>query len=206
MFFQKLICSNLSIFATQCSKPLIFQTMNFVRSNTTCLKYLRLTPSGCMDMGIGKSQFVAKTQHLYKCLIIKYFAFSSGIVEEANINRSPTSYDANPAEERAKYSGNTDKEMVQLNFFNDAGQALGVLNWFAVHPTSMNNTNLLISGDNKGAASQMFEKEMNPNYVTGQGPFVAAFASTNLGDISPNIMVNKGTVMKSDSVCEEGNT
>ena len=157
-------------------------------------------------MGIGKSQFVAKTQHLYKCLIIKYFAFSSGIVEEANINRSPTSYDANPAEERAKYSGNTDKEMVQLNFFNDAGQALGVLNWFAVHPTSMNNTNLLISGDNKGAASQMFEKEMNPNYVTGQGPFVAAFASTNLGDISPNIMVNKGTVMKSDSVFEEGNT
>jgi len=96
--------------------------------------------------------------------------------------------------------------MVQLNFFNDAGQALGVLNWFAVHPTSMNNTNLLISGDNKGAASQMFEKEMNPNYVTGQGPFVAAFASTNLGDISPNIMVNKGTVMKSDSVFEEGNT
>ena len=93
--------------------------------------------------------------------------------------------------------------MVQLNFFNDAGQALGVLNWFAVHPTSMNNTNLLISGDNKGAASQIFEKEMNPNYVTGQGPFVAAFASTNLGDISPNIMVNKGTVnfIKSDSTC-----
>ena len=90
--------------------------------------------------------------------------------------------------------------MVQLNFFNDAGQALGVLNWFAVHPTSMNNTNLLISGDNKGAASQIFEKEMNPNYVTGQGPFVAAFASTNLGDISPNIMVNKGTVNISPNI------
>ena len=38
---------------------------------------------------------------------------------------------------------------------------LGLINWFAVHPTSMNNTNHLISGDNKGKASQMFEKMMN---------------------------------------------
>ena len=79
--------------------------------------------------------------------------------------------------------------MVQLNFISDDGKPMGVLNWFAVHPTSMNNTNHLISGDNKGAASQMFEREMNSNYVTGKGPFVAAFASTNLGDISPNIKV-----------------
>merc|ERR1719259_1256028 len=113
---------------------------------------------------------------------------SSAVVEEGNINRSPTSYDANPEKERAKYSGNTDKEMVQLNFYNERGDPLGVLNWFAVHPTSMNNTNHLISGDNKGAASQMFERAMDPEYLTGHGPFVAAFASTNLGDVSPNIM------------------
>merc|ERR1719447_2315510 len=113
---------------------------------------------------------------------------SSGIVEDANINRSPTSYEANPEEEKAKYSGNTDKQMVQLNFLSEDGEPRGVINWFAVHPTSMNNTNLLISGDNKGAASQMFESAMNPNHLTGKGPFVAAFASTNLGDISPNIM------------------
>jgi len=112
---------------------------------------------------------------------------SSGIVEEANINRSPTSYEENPEEERAMYDGNTDKQMTQLNFFNNAGEPLGVVNWFAVHPTSMNNTNHLVSGDNKGAASQMFEKAMNPGYPSGLGPFVAAFASTNLGDISPNI-------------------
>ena len=50
----------------------------------------------------------------------------------------------------------------------------------------MNNTNHLISGDNKGAASLMFEKSMNKGQLPGKGPFVAAFASTNLGDVSPN--------------------
>merc|ERR1719500_867173 len=50
----------------------------------------------------------------------------------------------------------------------------------------MNNTNHFISGDNKGAASLMLEKEMNPDHLAGQSPFVAAFASTNLGDVSPN--------------------
>ena len=29
-------------------------------------------------------------------------------------------------------------------------------------------------------------QEMNPDHLVGQSPFVAAFASTNLGDVSPN--------------------
>ena len=36
--------------------------------------------------------------------------------------------------------------MVQLNFHNEENKAIGILNWFAVHPTSMNKTNRLISG------------------------------------------------------------
>jgi neutral ceramidase len=51
----------------------------------------------------------------------------------------------------------------------------------------MNNTNTLVSGDNKGYAAYAFEKEINgPLSEPGKGPFVAAFASTNLGDVSPN--------------------
>ena len=51
-----------------------------------------------------------------------------------------------------------------------------------------NNTNKLVSGDNKGYASYLFEKAKNQkNVLPGQGEFVAAFASTNLGDVSPNI-------------------
>ncbi|CAG7837769.1 unnamed protein product [Allacma fusca] len=77
--------------------------------------------------------------------------------------------------------------MVVLRIDSKDGTPLGMINWFAVHPTSMNNTNQLVSGDNKGYASQLFEKEMNPNDRMGTGKFVAAFASSNLGDVSPNI-------------------
>ena len=46
---------------------------------------------------------------------------------------------------------------------------MGIINWFAVHPTSMNNTNHLISGDNKGLASQLLEKDVNPkDQLSGQ--------------------------------------
>lgn len=63
----------------------------------------------------------------------------------------------------------------------------GAINWFAVHPTSMNNTNRLVSSDNVGYASILLEKEYNPDSLPGKGSFVGAFASTNLGDVSPNI-------------------
>ena len=54
--------------------------------------------------------------------------------------------------------------MYQLNIFHGlTDKPLGVINWFAVHPTSMNNTNHLISGDNKGLASQLLERYVNKN-------------------------------------------
>lgn len=88
--------------------------------------------------------------------------YTSGLVaEEANINRSPSSYEANPEEERLKYEYNTDRDMVQLMFYDDAGAALGVLNWYAVHPTSMNNTNHLISSDNKVEINTMIFTKLN---------------------------------------------
>ena len=116
---------------------------------------------------------------------------------DANINRSPYSYLQNPEEERNSYKdGNTDKNMFQLKFKSDAGEELGLFNWFAVHGTSLNNTNQLVSGDNKGLASYYFEKEKNGiDVVPGEGKFVAAFASSNLGDVSPNTQ---------GAICQEG--
>ena len=38
---------------------------------------------------------------------------------------------------------------------------MGVINWFPLHCTSMNNSNQLISGDHKGLASQLLEKHIN---------------------------------------------
>ena len=56
---------------------------------------------------------------------------------EANINRSPTAYLANPAEERARYQYDQDKEMTVLRFDDMNGNARGLLSFFAVHGTSL---------------------------------------------------------------------
>lgn len=39
---------------------------------------------------------------------------------------------------------------------------------FAVHGTSMKNTNHLVSSDNKGYAAQHFERTLNPGTLPGQ--------------------------------------
>ncbi|XP_042674309.1 neutral ceramidase-like isoform X4 [Centrocercus urophasianus] len=109
-----------------------------------------------------------------------------GMVENSQINRSPYSYLQNPASERSRYSTNTDKEMVMLKLVDENGHDLGLISWFAVHPVSMNNTNHLVNSDNMGYASLLFEQEKNKGVLPGEGSFVAAFASSNLGDVSPN--------------------
>ncbi|BBN08047.1 neutral ceramidase [Marchantia polymorpha subsp. ruderalis] len=75
----------------------------------------------------------------------------------ANINRSPSAYLNNPADERAKYTYDVDKTMVLAKFVDEEWGEVGAFNWFAVHGTSMNRTNKLISGDNKGAAARFME-------------------------------------------------
>jgi neutral ceramidase len=115
---------------------------------------------------------------------------NSGMLYDSNINRSPTSYELNPEDEKANYpEGNTDKTMLLLSFFSKQhlGKPMGSLNWFAVHGTALNNTNTLVSGDNKGYAAYLLEREFNGAEVpAGHGEYVGAFASTNLGDVSPN--------------------
>ena len=73
-----------------------------------------------------------------------------------------------------------------------------------MHCTSINNTNALISGDNKGVASQLleawadggaWEPSTNP-VLSARSPgrdgtlpgFVAAFGQANVGDTSPNVL------------------
>ncbi|MCY1074344.1 neutral/alkaline ceramidase [Archangium lansingense] len=111
---------------------------------------------------------------------------ASGDLLNASINRSPEAYLRNPATERAQYTHDTDKRMTLLRLQGDDGSEVGLINWFAVHATSMGNDNLLISGDNKGYASYLFEKLKGTNY-TAQRTFVAAFAQSNEGDVTPNI-------------------
>ncbi|KAI9363876.1 Neutral/alkaline nonlysosomal ceramidase [Zopfochytrium polystomum] len=110
--------------------------------------------------------------------------FGSGVLANASINRSKPSYINNPASERAKYANDLDLDLVALSVKSSTGKLRGVASWFPVHGVSMNNTNLLISGDNKGFASYLFETDQKAAGNTG---FVAAFGQSNAGDVSPNI-------------------
>ena len=81
----------------------------------------------------------------------------AGKLLDAGVNRSPSAYLNNPAEERGKYKYNVDKEMTLLKFVDLEWGPIGSFSWFATHGTSMSRTNSLISGDNKGAAARFME-------------------------------------------------
>jgi hypothetical protein len=58
--------------------------------------------------------------------------------------------------------------MVQLRLVRNDGTPIGAIIWFPIHPTSMNNTNTLVSSDNVGYASILFEQRMNPGQLIGK--------------------------------------
>lgn len=104
----------------------------------------------------------------------------------ANINRSPSAYLCNPQKERDMYRYDVDKTMSLVKLTQQpqhSGEApvdIGMINWFPVHGTSLNNTNQMVSGDNKGMASYFFEQRMNPPGPSNSPKrFVAAFAQAN---------------------------
>jgi len=103
---------------------------------------------------------------------------AKGDVEDCGGNRSLPAYLNNPAAERNQYPTIEYKEMTLIKFVKENGDAMGSLNWFAVHPTNMGQKNRFISGDNKGYAEELFEKDKG---------VVSAFASSCSGDISPNM-------------------
>lgn len=59
--------------------------------------------------------------------------------------------------------------MVQLKFVaSSPNEILGTINWFPIHPVSMNNTNRLISSDNVGYASILMEQYLNHGALPGK--------------------------------------
>lgn len=113
-------------------------------------------------------------------------SIAMGDLLDANINRSPTAYLENPEEERKQYRYNIDKEMTVLAAEDYSGSPLGAFSWFPVHGTSMNNTNRLVNGDNKGAAAQQMERWASRHLH--QANYIAAFCQANVGDTSPNTL------------------
>ncbi|MDG2442034.1 MAG: neutral/alkaline non-lysosomal ceramidase N-terminal domain-containing protein, partial [Luminiphilus sp.] len=106
-----------------------------------------------------------------------------GRVADAGVNRSVIAYRENPQRERDRYRENTNTAMTLLKFVGNSG-ALGAVNWYALHPTAMNYYNRLISGDHKGYASVHMEEQQRAHQ--GSGDFIAAFAQSDPGDVTPN--------------------
>ena len=145
-------------------------------------------------LGFDSQNLNAVAEGIYQSIVRAHNNVSAGTIKiatgtltGASINRSPEAYLLNPAAERALYSTDVDQTMTVLRLQRTAGTEVGQINWFPVHATSMGNDNLLISGDNKGYASYLFEKAKGTNYATTGQTFVAAFANSNEGDVTPNI-------------------
>ncbi|MER5890290.1 neutral/alkaline ceramidase [Streptomyces sp. NPDC001941] len=107
---------------------------------------------------------------------------------DASANRSRPAFERNKADVKARFPDAVDPQTTLLRVERD-GRAVGAINWFATHGTSMSGDNRLITADNKGYAAYHWEREVAAgDYRTpGSLPFVAAFAQTNAGDMSPNL-------------------
>jgi neutral ceramidase len=116
----------------------------------------------------------------------------TGQMEEdrkVSFNRSMKAYNANKdteplAEEESHLA--VDRTMTLLLFQDEDGNRLGSVNWYAVHTTSMPNTNLKVHSDNKGYASLYLEE-----HHRDQPGYTGAFAQGNSGDVTPNYIYDR---------------
>ena len=74
-----------------------------------------------------KSFSLCVTFAAHKNLQPGYLHIGEGTLQNASINRSPVAYLRNPAEERARYKNDTDKEMVVLKMTDKDGKDIGML-------------------------------------------------------------------------------
>lgn len=84
---------------------------------------------------------VLAVQRAHNSLAPGKLSVGNTTILDANINRSPSAYLANPADERAKYQYDQDKELSLLRFDDAQGTARGFLSFFPVHGTSLYEVN-----------------------------------------------------------------
>lgn len=119
---------------------------------------------------------------------------SQSKVTNVGVNRSMTALNNDPADLKNELVDGVDPTNVTLRL-ERGGKTHALINWYAIHPTSLPTTNTLVSSDNKGYAQWLLEHEdhgIDRNQGTGDG-FVAAFANSNTGDVSPNTALKPGT-------------
>ena len=119
---------------------------------------------------------------------------SSSQLTGVGVNRSAVALEQDPANLTDELINGVDPTSTTFRFEHD-GVTRAVLNWFAIHPTSLTNQNTLVSSDNKGYAQYLLETVdhgVNLNAGAEDDAFIAAFANSNTGDVSPNTMLQPG--------------
>lgn len=160
---------------------------NYALYNVTVLGFIKQNYDVIVDgiyQAIVKAHNDLKPGSLY---------LNKGNLTTASINRSIEAFNSNPE------SGSTssiDPEMTVLKFTQN-GHEVGMINWFATHGVSMPKTNTLLTSDNKGYAQYLFEKKLKNSNYRDNDDFVAAFAQSNAGDMTPNLNLD-GTGPASD--------
>lgn len=130
---------------------------------------------------------VESVRHAHDDVAPAEVTLSHGELRGASINRSPASFDRNPASDRECFPDRIDP-LTTLVRVDRGDRTVGAIHFFPTHGTSMTNRNHLISGDNKGFAAYHWERTIcGADYLAGQPDFIAAFAQTNPGDMSPHV-------------------
>jgi neutral ceramidase len=116
--------------------------------------------------------------------------YGTGDLTNASANRALIPFGMNKLseEDKIRYKRGIDPEVTVLKFVGTDGKTKGAISWFAVHATSMGFRNALISPDNKGYAEYYWEK-VDKSDPEKDSQFIAAFAQTNPGDVSPNLNI-----------------
>ncbi len=105
-----------------------------------------------------------------------------------SVNRSLVAYNRNPEAQVERFKVNN--EMLLLRVDRPTGPA-GSIAWYSSHNTSLSQNNHLVGSDHAGYAAYLFERAMgNTTQQRQPGSFIAAFANSDEGDVSPNIGPN----------------
>ena len=110
-----------------------------------------------------------------------------GQLRGVGANRSAQAFVLNKPEDQAVFPERIDTGLTQLRFVRN-GAAVGALMFYGLHPTNMiDEAFSFISTDNYGHAARRLEDDVDQGRPAGSRRFVAAFAQTGTGDVTPNI-------------------
>jgi len=123
--------------------------------------------------------------------------FNQAELLNGTTNRSLEAQQLNPAEELAAFNDTrgepvtTNRMMSLLKLQRDDQTHVGMLNFYAIHNTSIYQRNFLLAGDNKGYAAQRFEDDFDTDYFAPDGTetFLAGFMQADEGDASPSLFI-----------------